>query len=127
MARTTAICATIARMRLPLIVGVMLALTLTATAQTPFKLDAGDAAYWAGSAVDTATSVGKQEAGLFRRSDGTYAVGPNLLFKSALWGGLKVLEWKQPQHRRAWMWTKVAIGVAFGAVGAFHNSRINRR
>ena len=88
------------------------------------RLDAGDAVYWTGSSLDLATSAGKREAGVFRTADGRFALGPNLALKSGLWAGIKLLEWKQPQHRKAFMWTKICIGAAYTSVALFHNRRV---
>src|SRR5262245_61603224 len=98
---------------------VILALSGGAFAQSPssskpepkpkpkFSLDAGDAAFWAGSAFDVATSTGNREAGPIRDSKGIFAPGPDLALKGGMWGCFKLLEWKYPERRRTIMWTKI--------------------
>jgi len=87
--------------------------------------DAGDAVYAAGSFIDVNTSWGKREAGIFRDSNGRFAAGPNIAFKSGLWGGIKFLEWKMPRHRKAFFWTKIGIGAGYAAIGLFHNRKVH--
>src|SRR5262245_31779634 len=100
--------------------------TIHAQEKPKFRLDAGDAAFWAGSATDIATSVGKREAGVFHNEQGRFAVGPNLAMKGGIWGAFKLLEWKYPERRRTIMWTKIAAGSAFFCVGFFHNRGVKR-
>lgn len=95
-----------------------------AATRRPLRFDAGDAAFWAGSAIDVGYSIGKREAGVFRDKDGIFAPGPNLLFKAGLWGGIEFAQHKYPEHRKAFIITKIIIGVTFGAVGFFHNRNV---
>src|SRR5262245_49626292 len=94
--------------------------------KSTFRFDLGDAAYWGGAALDTASSLGKRELSpLFRDERGIYRPGANLALKGGVWGGIKLLEWKYPERRRTWLWLKIGVGIAYGAVAA-HNWQVGR-
>lgn len=93
-----------------------------------FKLDYGDAVYWAGTAADLFSSLGKRERiPALRNSDGLFDWRRGLAIKAGIFAGFKFMEsiYRSDTDRRRIKWIKVAGGIAYGVL-AVRNFGVKR-